>query len=332
MRHAHQPGMDRQVEDLPALLVQQLEGIAHDVGIARGRDAPQPELLDVVPFRLAGQRHELAADLHRIGLVVVRPVEHVIEAGIGQKLRRALALAVVLAEPAGRAHARRLLDRGEGFGDLGLLLGLRHLRGDHAVGRVAVGDELVLPLLELLDQVGIALGGQRVHRHAGADLVAVEHVEHAEDADPVAVVALRPGAVVGHVGAELADVARVLVAVGGGVELPVLEVQYHERGDARIARPGEPRTLRKRRVVVPGIVHPGRKRRRVLGNGGAAHVTPPSRGAAGTVSARWPRSGRGSPRRCRPRRPCAGGCRPAPGRDASGDAAPPSCRDGARCT
>ena len=68
-----------------------------------------------------------------------------------------------------------------------------------------MGDELVLALLELLDQVGIALGRQRVHRHAGPDLVAVEHVQHAEDAGPVAVLALRPDAVVGHVAAELAD-------------------------------------------------------------------------------------------------------------------------------
>ena len=52
----------------------------------------------------------------------------------------------------------------------------------------------------------------RVHRDAGPDLVAVEHVQHAEDAGAVAVLALRPGAVVGTVAAELADEARVLVA------------------------------------------------------------------------------------------------------------------------
>ena len=242
------------------------------------------------------------------------------------------ALAVVLAQPALGPHTRRLLDGGDGFGDLGLLLGLAHLGGDHAVGRVAVGDELVFALLELLDEIGVTLGGQRVHRHAGPYLVTVEHVQHAEDAGPVAVFALRPDAVVGHVAAELAAMARVLVAARVRHQLPIFQMQQHEGGDARVARPVELGPQREGRIVVPGIVHPGLERRRVLGNGGGAHLTPPCRDAADRVSSHGPRTSRGSPRRCRPRRPCACGYRPAPGRDVSAGAARPSCRGAARCT
>ena len=283
MRHAHQPGMDRQAEHLPALAMQELEGVAHQVGIARGVDLADPELLHVVPFRLVGHGDELLADLHRIGLVVVRPVEHVVEAGVGEQLGRALALAIVLALPALGTRAGGLLDGGDGGCDLLLLLGLAHLGGDHAVGRGAVGDELVFALLELLDQERIALGGDRVDRHAGPDLVAVEHVEHAEDADAVAVFALRPGAEVGNVAAELADEARVLVALLVRQQLPVFEMQHHAEGDARIARPGELGPLGEGRVVVQGMVHAGLERRRVLRNrlGRGGHVTPPCRDAAG---------------------------------------------------
>src|SRR5260370_41487659 len=42
VRHAHQPGMDRQVEHLAAFVVQELEGLADQVGIARRGNAPQP--------------------------------------------------------------------------------------------------------------------------------------------------------------------------------------------------------------------------------------------------------------------------------------------------
>src|SRR5262249_30390789 len=74
MRHAHQPGMDRQAEHLPALAVQELEGVADEVRVARGADLADPELLHVVPLRLVGYGDELPADLHRVGLIIVRPV------------------------------------------------------------------------------------------------------------------------------------------------------------------------------------------------------------------------------------------------------------------
>src|SRR5215210_3925928 len=47
MRHAHQPGMDGEVEHLAAFLMQRFEGLADQVGIARGGNAPQQELLHV---------------------------------------------------------------------------------------------------------------------------------------------------------------------------------------------------------------------------------------------------------------------------------------------
>ena len=203
--------------------------------------------------------------------------------GVGEQLRRTLALAVLLAEPALRLRAGRLLECGDRAGDLGLLLRLGHLGGDHAVARHAVADELVLPSLELLDQEGIAPGGHRVDRDAGTDLVAVEHVHHPEDAGTIAVFALRPGAEIGHVVAELVDQARVLVAVLARQQLEVFEMQHHAEGDARVARPGELGPLGEGRVVVQGMVHAGLERRRVLrhrlGRGG--HVTPPCRDAAG---------------------------------------------------
>src|SRR5215217_6727596 len=81
MRRAHQPRMDGEVEHLAALLMQQLEGLADQIRIARRGNAPQQELLHVVPFRLVGHGDERLADLHRIRLIVVRPVEDVVEAG-----------------------------------------------------------------------------------------------------------------------------------------------------------------------------------------------------------------------------------------------------------
>jgi len=83
VRNPHQPLRDREIEHLPALLVQQFERLADHVGIARRGNAPQQELLHVVPFRLVGQGDERPADLHRVGLVVVRPVEHIVQPGIG---------------------------------------------------------------------------------------------------------------------------------------------------------------------------------------------------------------------------------------------------------
>src|SRR5215213_5353465 len=187
---------------------------------------------------------------------------------------------------------------------------------------MAVGDELVFALLELLDQIGIARGRHGVHRHAGAHLIAVEHVEHAEDAGAVAVLALCPGAVVGHEAAELADQPRIAMALLVSQQLPVFEMQQHEPADARIARPGELGPLREGHVVVPGIVHPGLEWRRILGNG-RGHVTPPSGDAAGRVLVRWRRTSPKSPRLWRPRHPCACGYSPAPGRDALAGAALP---------
>ena len=102
-----------------------------------------------------------------------------------------------------------------------------------------MGDELVFALLELLDEIGIALGRQRVHRHAGPNLVAIEHVQDTEDAGPVAVLALRPDAVVGHEAAELAGMAWVPVAALVRDQLPIFEMQQHEGGDPCVAGPGE---------------------------------------------------------------------------------------------
>ena len=213
----------------------------------------------------------------------------------------------------------------------GLLLGLAHLRADHAVGRDAVADDLVVPLAELLHQERIALRRHRIDRDAGPDLVAVEYVEDAEDAGAVAVLALRPGAVVGMICPELAREPAVPHDAVGRQQLVIFEMQHDVEGHACVARPVELGPLRIGHVVVPGIVHPGGQRRRVLGNR-SAHVRRPFRDAAGRVSARSPCTSRGSPRRCRPRHPCACGYRTARGRDASAGAVRPSCRDAVRCT
>ncbi len=99
-----------------------------------------------------------------------------------------------------------------------------------------VPDDLVVALAELLHQERIALGGHRIDGHAGPDLVAVEHVEDAEDAGAVAVFALRPGAVVGMVGAELAGEAAVLHDSVGRQQLVVFEMQHDVEGHPGVAR------------------------------------------------------------------------------------------------
>ena len=96
---------------LLALLVQHVDRLAHECGVAPAVDAAEPEQLHVVPLDLVGDGDERGPHAHGVGLIVVRPVEQVVDARLGEKARGARRFPVILAEPAARHLSRRTRDR-----------------------------------------------------------------------------------------------------------------------------------------------------------------------------------------------------------------------------
>ena len=77
------------------------------------------------------------------------------------------------------------------------LLLLRHPAGDHPIHRDAVRDELAATIQTMAHQERIVLGGERIHGDRGCNAVLLQHVQHTENADAVAVLAMRPRGDVG---------------------------------------------------------------------------------------------------------------------------------------
>ena len=93
----------------------------------------------------------------------------------------------------------------------------------------------------LCDQRGIALAGRCAYGYARLDGVPVEHVEDTEDANTIAVFALRPSAIIRRLWAELADETLVLDGSRRGRELPVLDEECDVERGVRAVWPLEAR-------------------------------------------------------------------------------------------
>ena len=182
---------------------------------------------------------------------------------------RARALAEILRDPAARALAGGPLDGLGAVGDEGAFPVLAQGAGDHPGGVATVGGEGPAPAQALFDELWVAGQRRGVGGDGGAQPVAVEHLEDAEDAAPRAVFA--PG-VAADIGPEVAQgVAEAGVAQGAArrVQLPVLEIDHRGEGDPRGAGPAQRCAPRQRREGVEVVVHAGGA---VGGHGAASPV------------------------------------------------------------
>src|SRR6185436_20287743 len=111
--------------------------------------------------------HLRRAGLHGVGLVVVRPVADVADAGLRQVIERVPGFGEPGPQPADRALAGRPGEALAGGMDrLALLLG-RHLVQAQRIGLV-VADQLPAVLEHRLDHFGVMVADLAVGRRAGA--------------------------------------------------------------------------------------------------------------------------------------------------------------------
>src|SRR6516162_3590198 len=148
-------------------------------------------VVDLVGIRDRDQ--PLAADVHPIGLVVINPVGDVEATLLSEEVEGVPGLGEPGAEPAGRFLAGHLGDAGERVGDrLPFFLGAQGVE-PHAVGTV-VAEDLPAELDRSADDLRVMVADVAVQRRASADAVLAQHIHQPPDADPVAIIALRPGA------------------------------------------------------------------------------------------------------------------------------------------
>src|SRR4029077_17713194 len=96
------------------------------------------------------------------------------------------------AEPAARPRAGRLFDGRERILDDARLFARRR-RVEAARIAFAMAHPFPAPFVAFLDDGGVLGAKRAVERDGGAHAVSFEHLHQAEYADPVAVVARRPG-------------------------------------------------------------------------------------------------------------------------------------------
>jgi hypothetical protein len=169
-----------------------------EVGLQHLRIAPRRLALDVVDddvvhFERVGNADEAALlDLHRLRLVVAKQVASVLDAVFSQQVHGALRVGERRRQPAGNFLAGVFFHGLEGILDDGALLRLVHLIAVPGVVD-AVGEELPVPLLTLLDDLGVVFAHGHVQRHRAAHTAAVHGLHHAPVPGAVAVVALSIG-------------------------------------------------------------------------------------------------------------------------------------------
>ena len=260
-RLADEPGVQVQHQQPPVggpLVVQGLEGLLDHLPIPVDINAPVPQGIDIVQRQRDGQGVQLAlGDFQGIGLLVVDPVADIADARLGQQLRRPCGLPRLRAQPADGGCAG---GAGQGFHgglDVVPLLLLRHPAGDHAVDGDAVRDDLAAAAQAMAHQERIVLGGEGIHGDRRLDAVPVQHIQDAEDADAVAILAMRPGGDVGE-GARAIAAGEVgqLVAAGRAAPFHVLEGDDDAQGHAGVPRPSERRAAGiQGRPVIMVVVH-----------------------------------------------------------------------------
>ena len=201
MGHAGQVRMDGDRHDaarLRAFAVEHVELPADHVAELAGGAMLALEHRLVVDLLRIRHGHHLppARERHRIGLIVIDPIADIFATLRRQEVERVPGLLQAGAEPTDRPRPGRFRDGGQGAGDDAGLLAGRRLVQPARVALVVAHPFPPAPVA-LLDD-GRMLGAQlAVERDRGADAVAVEHLHQPEHADPVAVVAHRPGRNVG---------------------------------------------------------------------------------------------------------------------------------------
>src|SRR6266849_5363814 len=240
VRYAADVGMQRDRHDAPGLFafaIEHVEGAADHLLELVGRDVHALIGRLVVALLRIGHREDApaAVQVHDIGLVVVAPVALIDAALRRQKVERVPGLLQSGAQPALDGRARRARDRLEGaLDDLRLLAGRRLV--EPARVALVVAHPLPFALVALLDDDRMGVAQQAVERHGAADLVAIEHVHQAPDADAVAVIAIRPHHHVGYLAARA-------VAARTFLQREELDVRDDPQRDALALRPGQTRTL-----------------------------------------------------------------------------------------
>ena len=222
---------------------------------------------DVVAFLRVGHVEDApAARLQPHRLVVEHPVAHVVVAFLDQEVRRLPGLGQAGAEPAARRLAGRERDHLARAADVGaLVLHLLHV----ALGE-AVADELPVARIRGLDDLRIGGDRRAVDRERRRHLELVEHLEHAPEADAVAVFVPGPvrdvgrGRAAGRRGQHRARHRR--------VDVPFLDVDDAPHHHARAAGQGRHRASGDRRIgdalgreqadgrAFGGVVHSARPR------------------------------------------------------------------------
>ena len=106
-----------------------------------------------------------------------------------------------------------------------------------AVVEDAVGHVVVVPLDHGVADFGEEVQDSLVERDGAFDLVLVEDLKHAPEADPVAVVVAPVGHDVGQGRPVVGGAVEALTEVGFGHEVLELDVGRYPEGDAGVARP-----------------------------------------------------------------------------------------------
>src|SRR6267378_3445839 len=210
VRHADQIGMQADRHDpagLGTLGVERVELAADNLLELVDRAVAVIEVRRVVDLVGIGDRDQpLAADIHQIRLVVIDPVGDIETTLLGEEIERMPGLGEAGAEPAGGFLAGHLGDAGKGVGDrLALFVGAEGVE-PNAVGPV-VAEDLPTELDCGADDLRVVVADVAVQCRAGADAVLAQHIHQPPNADPVAVVALRPGPYRGCVAGRRAGLA-----------------------------------------------------------------------------------------------------------------------------
>src|SRR6266849_6163066 len=197
VRHADQIGVEADRHDparMRALGVERVELALYRGDELVDRAVAGMEERRIVDLVGIGDRHEpLAADIHQIGLVVIDPIGDIETALFDQVVERVPGLGEPRPEPADRLLAAQRGDLGEGPGDrLAFFLRL-HLIEPARIGLV-MAEDLPAELDRGLHDLRVMVANVAVEVRAGADAALLQHLHNPPDADPVAVVALRPGA------------------------------------------------------------------------------------------------------------------------------------------
>ena len=195
VRHAHQVGMQRHAHHPSTGIVVGFTPQHVELGSRHGHEVVGVVVLGehrhVVQLHRVRHRHEAltTAGRQRDGLIVVEPVSVVDQPRFGHEVRCERCVRHRRTEHAAQlltGMAAQCLDALDVEGPLGGLVD----RGDVAGVVDAVGHDFPPALDHGCADFGVVVEHSQIRRSGSDNAVAVEHLNHAPEADPVAVVAI----------------------------------------------------------------------------------------------------------------------------------------------